>query len=317
MSESEAVEAEGVVEVEEADPELLKEMDEMVDFDYPPSKKEETPEPEKEEEKGEKEEESAEKPESEESDKGEEDKGEGEVVERDEEVEGEVEREEEQVEETPGTTTAGLSAQLEESRKQNAELREMVTDLLAAKKEAEPEAEPVEERIEDFDFFDGEEVSEEVFEPAKLKEVLNRQANRIYRAAVEQSIRRVPALVESQIVEVMNVRRAYEQFYENNPDLRGYEEDLRKIADVVANEDPNMSVGDMFSETARRFRMYKGMPPPSGRDDKPPTSPKAPAARTTTTKTRPKDEGKKPRISKAEQELFDEMDAMNWDKTEM
>jgi hypothetical protein len=319
MSSEGVAEAEGkVAEVEpEVDPELLAEIDEIDDVipAKPVEDLESKPEPEEkeekeEEEKGEQEEKDAEGQKDEEGTEKEEDKGEGEAVERDEEAEVEVEGEKEVEEPAKDDTTR--DAVIEEMRRQNEQLQAMVKDLASGKKEEAAEEKPaegdVEVKLDKFDFFEGVEFNEDMYDPAKLKELLNDGYNKVYKASVEQSVRRVPGLVESLISDVMSVRQAVNEFYDTNPDLREHSVEVQRVADFVANENPNMPLGEMLTEAARRFRMYKGMPVDSGRDNTPPTSPKKPTARRTKTVSK-KEES--PKIPKATQELYDEMDELD------
>jgi len=279
-------------------------IDEMLKVTDEPSVtvSEEEPEPEPEEPKEEvKEDESAESEGDEEEGKGEE--------EVEEKVEETTEEKPEEIEEEPKPE----EPELDRIKRENEELRKRVDDL-SAPKEPEPKPEPKEEpkpepkpeklEIEEVDFLGGVDVDDLTRDPAELNKLLNK----VYTQGIDSArkvlgeniLRSLPEIVKNNVATVISLRKASEDFYEANEDLKPFKRVVSAVFEEVAANNPDKRMEeileDVEKESRKRLELYKKAINPN-------QSPQEPKPRLPRKKSQPRQKSTKPDVTPIQNEI--------------
>lgn len=192
------------------------------------------------------------------SEGGEEEEGEGTLDERDEELES-LRR---QIDELRGSIPAiPTSPEAEHKKEQKVE----------ASKIELPGYSPQ-------NFMEGLDLETVTGDSKAFNELLNRVAQVGYetgsRTAVEHSLRAMPEVIRTSVVQQLAIREAAKSFYDKNKDLSTYQRTVGSVAQRLISENPQMTVGELYSEklaseTRKVLGFVRKAGPPAGSQDKP------------------------------------------------
>jgi len=96
---------------------------------------------------------------------------------------------------------------------------------------------------------------------------LNKLLVAVYKQAVKDSssrsaeniMRTLPETMSNYVNNHLSMRELVTQFYSDNPDLKDVKKTVTDVANQIANENPELSVDDVFSKTGARVREILNM----------------------------------------------------------
>ena len=137
------------------------------------------------------------------------------------------------------------------------------------------------------DFKDQEFVTEDDFdEMARSHEAMNKKLNQVYKEALFNSSKILeaymesyaPKLISQKAMEVINLNRAVDIFYEHNEDLKKHRDVVQKTFGKIAKKNPKMEYSKLFPLLAKEVRKKLNLTEPAKktktRDDAPPRLPR-------------------------------------------
>lgn len=198
----------------------------------------------------------------EEEEKEEEPKKEEELPKEEEKKEGEPKPEETPPKEEERKEEA--KAEPTDLEKTIAELKSEIAALKAKPKEEEkpPEEKPPEEQVEDHDFVGNLDLDE----VSRSSEELNKLLNKLYKKGMIDSknaiMAKLPDLVRNQVEAVDTMRKAGETFYNQNEDLRAFQEVVVLVYDEEVKKNANRTIGEVFKDVAKEVRKRLKLPEP-------------------------------------------------------
>ena len=146
-----------------------------------------------------------------------------------------------------------VEVDIEQIKKDNEELRKRIDDLSAPKSEPEPEPEPASAEpepivLDEVDFIGDADMDEVTRDPKEFNKLLNKvfaQGVNVSRDRISEGVlRSIPDIVKSNITMVTNLRKASDDFYDANEDLKPF----KKVVAVVFEERFAANPGKKYSE---------------------------------------------------------------------
>lgn len=183
---------------------------------------------------------------------------------RDTEVSGEVVTDEDAVTDPEGISTDEplYTQAMQELKDQNAKLMEIVNNTTKAPQEAVKPVNP------EPDIFSGEEFTKvaEVLELDENERVvlstyLQQMSEATARKAVQDAMSQAPQIVNSQITQANEARDMKKKFYAAHPSLEPVQDYVAQVANMIAQENPGLSVDEVLTKTAERSYSALGIDP--------------------------------------------------------
>ena len=170
--------------------------------------------------------------------------------EKEEEQEMPEEEEEVKEEETPESESKPDKLDL---------LMEKISNLekeLAKKAEPATKSEPVkEEEVESIDFLSD---VDDVYDLVMDKERFNKLLNTVYQQGRKQTseslLRQLPDIVRHNVQLLVGLQQAAQTFYTENPDLKPHAKTVAEVYEVLASENPDMTVEELFGLLSNKVR---------------------------------------------------------------
>lgn len=102
-------------------------------------------------------------------------------------------------------------------------------------------------------------------------ENLNKLLLAVYNQGLQESIRMAgehfsttgPSMIQQHVNQHLTMRELVDNFYQENQDLLSVRKTVGAIANEVSQEDPNLTIEQVFAEAAKRTREALGIPAPS------------------------------------------------------
>lgn len=184
----------------------------------------------------------------------------------------------------PSTESPTTEAPEDEKDKLIRELKEKLAEK-EKKPDQPPEVKPEEPKepepitFTDQDFIGELDVEELISDPKEFNKLLNN----IYKKAVtdtrnllaENILRAIPEIVRSNITIMDNLKKASDDFYNDNQDLKPFKKVVAAVFEEIASDNPGKSFDDLFplvaDEARKRLDLHKQVT--SGQTSKPPKLP--------------------------------------------
>lgn len=120
--------------------------------------------------------------------------------------------------------------------------------------ETKPEPEP-EPEIEKIDFLaDVEDPYDLVSDKAKFNDLLNSVYQQGRKHTSESILRQLPDIVRHNVQLFVGLQQAAQTFYNDNPDLKPHAKTVAEIYEVLASENPDKTIEELFEELGNRVR---------------------------------------------------------------
>lgn len=136
---------------------------------------------------------------------------------------------------------------------------------------------------QDHNFLDGLDIDEVLSSSENLNKLLlsvyNRGLQESMRMARENWTGEAPNLVREHITQHMTMRELVDGFYSTNPDLQNAKKTVGAIANEVSQENPNLTLDEVFAEAAKRTREVLGLPPQAIQQQQSAVKPNLPSRR--------------------------------------
>lgn len=105
----------------------------------------------------------------------------------------------------------------------------------------------------------GLDIDDVVSNPELFEKVLNKHAEVVRNQVAEQIFRSIPSLIMKQVQKQTEVNEAVAGFYKQNEDLIPIKNYVGKVANVIAAENPSITLGEVFEKTAIKTREVLGL----------------------------------------------------------
>jgi hypothetical protein len=138
--------------------------------------------------------------------------------------------------------------------------------------------------LAELDFLGGADIDDLTRDPAQFNKLLNQ----VYKKGVEAArgevrlgsegiLRSIPDVVKNNIQIVSVLKKASDEFYTSNPDLKPFKKVVANVFEELASENPDKSYKDLLvnveAETRKRLDLHKKAT--ANNDNKPPRLPRA------------------------------------------
>uniref|UniRef100_A0A6M3IIS0 Uncharacterized protein n=1 Tax=viral metagenome TaxID=1070528 RepID=A0A6M3IIS0_9ZZZZ len=188
----------------------------------------------------------------EEQEPGDDEKGEIEETKKTEEIiEEDLETKDETKDDTTEETEQTIS-DTERYRKENEELRKRIDELSTPKEPEEKVEEPKEQTLESINFvgdIDEDDFYDIVRNPAKFNELLNKVYSQGVKISQEGVLRGIPDIVKNNVTTVIALRKASDEFYENNEDLAPFKKVVAAVFEEIASEHPDWKYDKVLEQS--------------------------------------------------------------------
>lgn len=174
--------------------------------------------------------------------------------------------------ETPqnGDETSGEEGEEVSSEDPNKELMEELKSLKAElaelKKPKEPASEPeVDENSFltptdlDFDPFEGVDPESLFDDPKQFQDWFKKTLGTVYKKGQEIAFDKLKQYTGTHVDKKLSYKDKADEFYSTYNDLRGHRQEVAKAAKLVAQANPNLSMDELFKETAKYARYSLGL----------------------------------------------------------
>ena len=184
-------------------------------------------------------------------------KGEIEETEKTEKiVEEDIETKDEVKDDTTEKTEQTIS-DTERYRKENEELRKRIDELSVPKEPEEKIAEPKEQTLESINFvgdIDEDDFFDIVRDPVKFNELLNKVYSQGVKSSQEGVLRGIPDIVKNNVTTVIALKKASDEFYENNEDLAPFKKVVAAVFEEIASEHPDWKYDKVLEQSGINAR---------------------------------------------------------------
>lgn len=102
-----------------------------------------------------------------------------------------------------------------------------------------------------------------------LVAVYNRAVQDASSRSAENIMRTLPETMSTYVNNTLSMRELVNQFYEDNSDLKDVKKTVTDVANQIANENPELSVEDIFARTGTRVREILNIKRTEPKSDKP------------------------------------------------
>src|SRR4030042_753518 len=135
--------------------------------------------------------------------------------------------------------------------------------------EKHPEEHKVEElKIEDQDFIGDLDLDEVTRDSKELNKLLNSTYRKARTDAEKAIITKLPELISSHVELVTTLRKASEDFYTANEDLKSFPKVVKVVFDELVQQNPNCTYGDVMKDVATETRKRLGLSEPKAKEVK-------------------------------------------------
>lgn len=104
-----------------------------------------------------------------------------------------------------------------------------------------------------------------------LGSVYNKALQDAAKLSAERIMRTLPATMSNYVSQHLSMRELVNNFYEENGDLKGARKTVTDVANKIANENPELSVEEVFAKTAEEARKVLNLKKVEPKVDKKPT----------------------------------------------
>jgi hypothetical protein len=129
--------------------------------------------------------------------------------------------------------------------------------LESSKKSTEPTSEDS-FSPQEHNFLDGLDIDEVLSSSDNLNKLLlgvyNKALQESSKLSAENIMRSLPSTMSNYVTQHLTMREMVNNFYENNDDLIGAKQTVTDVANKIANENPDLSVEEVFARTAEEAR---------------------------------------------------------------
>jgi len=129
------------------------------------------------------------------------------------------------------------------------------------------EVKPEEPKIEDQDFVGDLDLDEVTRDPKELNKLLNSTYRKARTDAEKAIITRLPELVNSQVELVNVLKKASEDFYTANEDLKSFPKVVKVVFDDIVQQNPNRTYEDVMKDVATETRKRLGLPEQKAKEE--------------------------------------------------
>lgn len=175
---------------------------------------------------------------------------------------------------------------LDQLRKDNEELRKRIDEMSTPEPEPKPDEpkEPKSEPLDEIDFIGDAEVDDITRDPKEFNKLLNKVfaqgVDTTRKTLGEGILRSIPDIVKNNVATVINLRKASDEFYDKNEDLRPFKKVVAAVFEEVAAENPDRKfdeiLGDVGIEVRKRLELHKKAVNPEPEPDPKNNPPKLP-----------------------------------------
>jgi hypothetical protein len=172
---------------------------------------------------------------------------------------------------TPSSDDGDYSPREKALLKRIEELTQSKLDSSGKSKESDDSSESYE--AQDHDFLADLDLDEVLSDSGNLNKLLVAVYNKAVQDASKRSaegiMRTLPETMSNYVSNHLSMRELVNQFYDDNPDLKDVKKTVTDVANSIANENPELSVEDVFAKTGEKVREVLKMKKIEPKSDKP------------------------------------------------